>query len=177
MTLLTKKQCFGDNRLYIFNICKTACAITDFAILLGGAVSWDYYTAKGLATWWWTKTPYDGTGAYGVSYDTTSSWTEVFRRVAGVRPVLPYSSNFGISSNGDINEIIKEVEYGEYPQTIVAENFAIILERAYQNGAINQTGKMYTTDSVKYNDYNTPFQARTHIEYEYNGKKIYSICR
>ena len=66
---------------------------------------------------------------------------------------------------------ILEVEYGEYPQTIVSEDFARTLERAYSNRTINQTGKSYTTDSVSYLDTDTPFQARTHIEYEYNGKK------
>ena len=66
---------------------------------------------------------------------------------------------------------ILEVEYGEYPQSIVSEDFSRTLERAYSNGTINQTNKKYTTDSVCYEDTDTPFKARTHIEYEYNGKK------
>ena len=70
---------------------------------------------------------------------------------------------------------ILEVEYGEYPQDIVSEDFARTLERAYSIGTINQTGKSYTTDSVKYEDYHIPFRPRTHIEYEYNGKKYIRI--
>ena len=66
---------------------------------------------------------------------------------------------------------ILEVEYGEYPQDIVPESFAKTLERAYSNRTIKQTGKKYTTDSVKYDDYNQVFKGRNHVEYEYNGKK------
>ena len=93
-------------------------------------------------------------------------------REGGARPVLPYSSISRVSSNGvrGRNGIL-EVEYGEYPQTIVSEDFARTLESAYLNRTINQTGKSYTTDSVSYEDTDIPFQARTHIEYEYNGRK------
>ena len=41
----------------------------------------------------------------------------------------------------------------------------------YSNNEMKTTGKSYTTDSVRYQDSDTPFQARTHTEYEYNGKK------
>lgn len=41
----------------------------------------------------------------------------------------------------------------------------------YTANTINETGKIYTTDSVEFDDYYIPFQAREHIEYEYNGKK------
>lgn len=66
---------------------------------------------------------------------------------------------------------IKEIEYGEYPQTIVNENYSRELENAYNNGNLRITGKSYTTDSVNYQDFNKSFQARTHTEYEYNGSK------
>ena len=176
MTLLAKKQIFGDQQLDILRKYGTNCAITDFAILLGGFVSGVFYTNEGTSLkdrtgWWWTKTSYDN-DAHAVNEHGDRICYYVNRRYGGARSALPYSSISSISSNGvrGRNGIL-EVEYGEYPQTIVSENFAITLERAYQNGAINQTGKMYTTDSVKYDDYDTPFQARTHIEYEYNGKK------
>ena len=45
------------------------------------------------------------------------------------------------------------------------------LERAYNNGSLKTTGKNYTTDSVRYQDTDTSFRARTHTEYEYNGGK------
>ena len=66
---------------------------------------------------------------------------------------------------------LKEVEYGEYPQTIVNENDSNLLERLYNSGNLQTTGKQYTTDSQNSNNGNVFFQARKHIEYEYNGSK------
>ena len=177
LTFLTAEQIFGDNQLDIIKKYGTRCAITDFSILLGGFVSEIYYTIEGnsrnnLTSRWWTKTPYDN-DARVVGMDGAIYSTEVSRRCDGARPALPYSSISSISSNKvrGRNGIL-EVEYGEYPQTIVSEDFARTLERAYSNRTINQTGKSYTTDSViSYQDTDTPFQARTHIEYEYNGRK------
>ena len=175
-TFLTEEQIFDNVQLDIIKKYGTKCAITDFSILLGGYVSVDYYTSEGNSKkdrtgWWWTLTPYDN-DARVVNGNGNRSWFNVYKRSGGARPALPYSSIFSIPSNGvrGGNGIL-EIEYGEYPQTIVLEDFARTLESAYLNRTINQTGKSYTTDSVKYQNSDTPFQARTHIEYEYNGRK------
>ena len=92
------------------------------------------------------------------------------RRV-GARPVLLYSSINRFYSNKEKSKSeFNEIEYGEYPQTIVDENYSRELEEEYNNGNLRTTDKKYTTDSVRYN-YNIRFIARTHIEYEYNGSK------
>ena len=175
-TFLTDEQLFGNNQLDIISRYGTKCAITDFSILLGGYVSSDDYTSEGNTRkdrtgWWWTKTPYNN-DARVVSGDGTSHWDYVNRRNGGARPALPYSSIQSISSNGVRGASgIKEIEYGEYPQTIVDENYSRELERAYNNGSLRTTGKNYTTDSVRYQDYDTNFRPRAHTEYEYNGSK------
>ena len=175
-TFLTDEQIFGNNQLDIISRYGTKCAITDFSILLGGYVSSDYYTSEGNTRkdrtgWWWTKTPYDD-DARMVNESGNSFCYNVDRRNGGARPALPYSSIQSISSNGVRGANgIKEVEYGEYPQTIVDENYSRELERAYYNGSLRTTGKNYTTDSVRYQDTDTSFRARTHTEYEYNGSK------
>ena len=179
-TFLTEEQCFGEKQLDILKKYGTRCAITDFSILLGGYVS-DYYTSEGNTRkdrtgWCWTKTPYDN-GARVVDRRGDSRWGDVDGRSGGARPALLYSSISSVSShivrggNG-----ILEVEYGEYPQTIVSEDFSKILEKAfenmiYSNIEMKTTEKCYTTDSVGYLDTDTPFQPRTHTEYEYNGRK------
>jgi len=177
-TFLTEEQIFGDDKLDIIKKYGTKAAITDFSILLGGYVSEYYYTTernseKDRTGWWWTKSSDGDNDARAVSKDGDRGWGSVLRRNVGARPALPYSSISGISSNKVRGrDGILEVEYGEYPQTVVSEDFARTLERAYSNRTINQTGKSYTTDSVGYSDYwDMPFQARTHTEYEYNGKK------
>ena len=176
-TFLTDEQIFGNNQLDIISRYGTKCAITDFSILLGGYVSSDYYTSEGNTRkdrtgWWWTKSSDGDNDARVVGILGTRSCSDVDLRYGGARPALPYSSIQSISSNGVRGANgIKEIEYGEYPQTIVDENYSRELERAYNNRSLRTTGKNYTTDSVRYQDTDTSFRARTHTEYEYNGSK------
>ena len=179
-TFLTEEQIFGEDRLKIFNGYGTAAEMTDFAILLGGFVADNYYTSEGKSLknrtgLWWTRTFYEGRidgSAYMARQDGTRCSYGVCERDGGARLALPYSlissclSNEVRGSNG-----ILEVEYGEYPQTIVSEAISIKLEKAYQKETIKKTGKEYTTDSVFIEEFSSKFEARTYTEYEYNGKK------
>jgi len=156
------------------------CSITDFSILLGGYVSSCEYTDEGNSQkervgWWWTKSSDVYDGARVVNELGSRSWYYVDTRHGGARPALPYLLISSISSNvvRGKNGIL-EVEYGEYPQTIVSKDLSVVLEKLYQNEELTKTGKSYTTDSTNiYAD--TPFRAIEHIEYEYNGKKYIRI--
>ena len=176
-TFLTDEQIFGNNRLDIISRYGTKCTITDFSILLGGYVSSDYYTCEGNTKkdrtgWWWTKSSDGDNDARLVDTGGSRYWSSVVKRTGGARPALPYSSIQMVFSNGVRGASgIKETLYGEYPQTIVDENYSRELERAYNNGSLKTTGKNYTTDSVRYQDTDTSFRARTHTEYKYNGGK------
>ena len=176
-TFLTEKQIFGNNQLDIISRYGTKCAITDFSILLGGFVSSDYYNSEGNTRkdrtgWWWTKSSDGNTDARVVTSDGNRGMCFVNKRSGGVLPALSYSSIQSISFKGVRDaDGIKEIEYGEYPQTIVDKIYSRELERAYNNGSLRTTGKNYTTDSVRYQDTDTSFRARTHTEYEYNGSK------
>lgn len=175
-TFLEEEQIFGNQALSIFNKYGTKCAISDFSILLGGYVNDSYYTDEGnelkdRTGWWWTRTPYSD-NARAVLFNGDCYWSDVDSRDGGARPALPYSLIESISSNkvrGRSN--VLEVDYGEYPQSVLRENESLVLERLYNSNSLKVTGKRYTTDSVKYNDYDKTFQKREHIEYEYNGKK------
>ncbi len=180
-TFLTEEQIFDNDQLDILKKYGTKCAITDFSILLGGYVARDYYTSEGNSRkdrtgWWWTKTPCDNDVRL-VNTDGSSAWDHCIERLSGARPVLPYSSISRVSSNKVRGKNgILEVEYGEYPQDIVDEYLAFRLERAFllmshSSSGMKETGKSYITDSVSYIDTDIPFKARTHTEYEYDGKK------
>ena len=176
-TFLTEEQIFGKKQLDILSKYGTKCAITDFAILLGGYVSSDYYTSEGNTLknrtgWWWTKSSYTG-DACDVSKNGNRGWNLVAKRNGGARPALPYSSIKSISSNGVRGMSgIKEIKSCEYPQTIVDENYSCELERAYNNKSLRTTGNNYTTDSIYWRDFNNiSFTPRSFNEYEYNGNK------
>lgn len=70
---------------------------------------------------------------------------------------------------------IIEFEYGEYPQKVAPKNLQVVLEQAYHNSftTLKPTGKTYTTDSKKYNDYEAKFQAQQFQEYSYTDGKKY----
>ena len=151
---LKEEQVFGENRLEIFKEYGTKAAITDFSILLGGYVNNDYHTKEGNTDkdrtgWWWTRTDDGDNDARVGDPSGRRRYGSVRSRSGGARPALPYSSISSIT----LNEVrgsfgIKEVEYGEYPQTIVDEEYSFELENAYKKGCLRITGKKYTTDSV-----------------------------
>ena len=131
MTLLDEKQIFGSDRLDIIRDYVKSCAITDFAILLGGTGLGFYYINDGYVGRWWTKTSYDS-AARVVNETGNRTWEYGNRRDVGARPALPYSSISALSSNGVRGSgKILEVEYGEYPQTLVDSKTQIKLEKIY----------------------------------------------
>ena len=182
ITFLTEEQIFGDAQIDILKKYGTACAITDFSILLGGCVNDGYHTKEGdtgrdRTGWWWTRSDDGDNDVRAVSTYGDRDCDDVDIREGGARPALPYSSISSIASNEVRGSFgIKEVEYGEYPQTIVDERFSRELEENYKRGTgIRKTGKTYTTDSVNYDDYDTSFEPRKHEEFEYKGRKYIRI--
>ena len=182
ITFLTEEQIFGDKQLDILKKYGTACAITDFSILLGGYVNNYYHTNEGntdkdRTCMWWTRTDDGDNDARVVNDFGYSNSQDVDDRIGGARPALPYSSISSIASNEVRGSFgIKEVEYGEYPQTIVDERFSRELEVNYKRGSgIRKTGKTYTTDSVVYDDYDRSFEPRKHEEFEYKGRRYIRI--
>ena len=182
-TFLTQEQCFESDKLEILEKRGTKAAITDFSVLLGGWVS-DYHTdndssLEGRTGYYWTKSDDGDNGARvvlgsGARYDRS-----VNLRNGGARPALPFSSISSIPTNGEsgkrASDGILEVEYGYYPQKAVSKDMQERLERAYRSGSISRTRNSYTTDSVAYDNYDTPFQPQTHQEYEYNGKRYVRV--
>jgi len=64
---------------------------------------------------------------------------------------------------------------GEYPQTAAGESVSKDLDAKLKNGTLKMTGKSYTTDSRRNDEFDEPFAPITHTEYEYNGKKYIQV--
>ena len=124
MTFLTEEQVEGEQQLEVFKRYGTKCAITDFAILLGGYVSRDDYANEGITLknrtgWYWTKNPNGANDARVVSSDGCGSWSYVSRRDGGARPTLPFSFIQKISQDVVRGALgCKEVLCGEYPSWV-----------------------------------------------------------
>lgn len=164
-TFLTTEQCLdrlGNKREEMLEVIEKIgnCApITDFSILLGGYVSNKYYynnsiLLKDRAGKYWLTT--GGEEGVRIIFNDCLCGTLACKRTAGARPVLPWSSICNISSrtargrNG-----ILEVYYGEYPQYVASKKLQEQLERAYldNQSSIQSTGKSYTIDSRRYDEY------------------------
>lgn len=182
-TLLTEEQIFGSDKLDVLKKRGTKSAITDFSILLGGYVS-DYHvdgddSLEGRTGYYWTKSDDGDNDARAVGRHGCRRQDSVYGRNGGGRPALPFSSISSIPTNGvsgqRARDGIVEVEYGYYPQKVVSRDMQERLEQAYRYGNIQKTGNGYTTDSRKYDDYSKGFQAKTHEEYEYNGRRYVRV--
>ena len=160
----------------------TVANSTDFSELLLGNLSY----GDGLCRWWLQTQRWDernGLKLYksalvvGAPRNMDLYRIPVEQRTCGGRPVLTYSSIAHLSSNEvHVAPGIKTIQYGEYPQTLVDDDYSQELEKAYNSGSIKKTGKSYTTDSnhgIGYGE-NT-FSPVHHEEYEYNGKKYIRV--
>ena len=174
-TLLTQFEIFGPNQFHMIGQYGKKCAITDYAILLGGYVSdSDYvekdYVRKNRTTWYWAQNRDFNNRVMSVSESGESCSRLPYKRTGGIRPVM------NIKTDGDFKFINKdEFEYGEYPQTIVEKYEARNLERMFLKGTLNPTGKTYEADSISYRDEDTNYTPREFTEYQYNGKKYIRI--
>lgn len=70
---------------------------------------------------------------------------------------------------------IVEVSFGQYPRKAVSKDMQNRLERLFVQGSIGRAGNSYTTDQRKWDEYNQPFLAQTHYDYEYNGKRYIRV--
>ena len=180
-TFLTEEQIFDDNKLEIFNKRGTRAPITDFAILLGGYYSSDFYykneeSLENRAGYYWTKTDDKDNDARVVNESGNRHGSNVNGRDVACRPTLPYSSIKDICSPVmRASDCVLEVECGEYPQNVASKELQKKLFDAYSEGRLISTGKTYTTDSKKNNDYEKGFEPINLTEYEYEGKKYVRV--
>ena len=181
-TFLTEEQCFDSSRkLEILEKRGTIAPITDFSILLGGYVLDNYHynnsnSLEDRSGYYWTSSDDKYNDARVVYYNGNRSNVNVNERSGGARPALPYSSIRNIASNVVRGKDgILEVEYGEYPQKAASKRLQDELERAYNynQSSIRKTGKIYTTDSRKYDEYDEKFSAQIIEEYSFDDGKKY----
>jgi hypothetical protein len=160
LTFLTDEQLFGDKALDVIKKCGTSCEVTDFAYYSGGGYFSSLSDDRSRRTApYWIKLPHmlppisnpmyvNSKGLRQMKLPNSFSWAEVDLVGYGSRPVVSYSSIKSMAYNEKINSLgIKEIHFGEYPQTEVNEDYANELERAYSTGNPRLTRKSYTSSS------------------------------
>jgi len=179
-TLLTEEECYGENKLEIFNIRGAEAELTDFSILLGAETSdKNEHERSGRIGVYLTKSRAESMGnlelVSAVERNERSITYPVPKRNAGPRIKLPLLSLDKIPTNGEsgkrARDGVLEVEYGYYPQKIVSRSMQKILEWAY----MSKTENTFTINSVAHDDYVTPFQPQNLQEYEFKGKNYVKV--
>lgn len=186
LTLLSEGQIWGNDKesqLEVIRKYGTKAAITDLCVLTGSYLCEntdynidEYSSLKGRTSWFWTRSDDNANDVRAVAEDGNMYDRYSHIRHGVVRPVLKSSVIFSQISPNRVRGYngTEEVEYGEYPQYADDSRMQSILELEYNRG-MKKTGRSYTFDSVKYDDYCTGFKPVTYEEYEYQGKKYIRI--
>ena len=186
LTLLSEGQIWGNDKesqLEVIRKYGTKAAITDLCVLTGSYLceDTDYNidedsSLKGRTSWFWTRSDDNDNDVRAVNKHGDRDDLFRYLRYGAVRPALQSSVIFSQISLNRVRGYngTEEVEYGEYPQYAADSRMQSILESEYNRG-MNKTGRSYTFDSVKYDDYDTGFNPVTYEEYEYQGKKYIRI--
>ncbi len=186
LTLLSEGQIWGNDKesqLEVIRKYGTKAAITDLCVLTGSYLceDTDYNidedsSLKGRTSWFWTRSDDNDNDVRAVNKHGDRDDLFRYLRYGAVRPALQSSVIFSQISPNRVRGYngTEEVEYGEYPQYAADSRMQSILESEYNRG-MNKTGRSYTFDSVKYDDYDTGFNPVTYEEYEYQGKKYIRI--
>ena len=185
LTFLTYEQCDGREKLDILQKRGTKAAMTDFSILLGGLCGGWYIdgddSLEGRTGYYRTKSDDGDEFMLEVAPDGVGSCCDGVERRGGARPVLLISSISRIPTNGGsgapkrAGDGVLEVEYGYYPQKAVSRDMQEKLERAFARRSLSRTGKKYTTDSRKYDEYDEVFSPKQHEEFQLDGKKYVRV--
>ena len=187
LTLLTEVQIWGGSKrqpLEVIQKYGTKAAITDLCILTGGCLceGEDYYyiaedkSLTGRTGLFWTKSTDNEDNVRSVTGEGDKCYICVHERDGAIRPVLKLSVIFSQVFQNRVKGYngTEEVEYGEYPQYAASEIMQNVLELAYSKG-MNKTGRSYTFDSTKCNEFYEEFKPVTYEEYEYQEKKYIRI--
>ncbi len=140
--------------LYLLEGDAKQTGMSDLAIVLGGAIGSSNKTSDNqLSGFLWSASSDANADVRTVRYDGGRYDSRPYERLAGARPALPSSVASSIKPSearltrkiGDV----QVVEFGEYPQTIVAEAVNRELEQAFSRGQLQKTGKTYTFELCK----------------------------
>lgn len=174
LNLLTKEQVFGKKKtcsedikpLSIFEEYGTAAEVTNYA-------AFNRAERKKGYGYYWLKLPILQNSAGHANVVDFNGFLEkdhksVFNFDVGIRPAAELSSLCLDSSYCKLDDNVAAC--GEYPQTMMNEEFSKVLDKEYQAGNLRLTNKVYTIF-----DYKNEKPPLLFSEYEYNGSKYVGV--
>lgn len=178
-TFLNKEQVFGEHQLSVLKKYGVKAVLTDFSILLGG-----FYVGTKHYGVYWLKDLTDDKVAV-VNYGGSLRHEADNVKSIAARIVLPINNDIENSitekgkllfcepsncnpSNGPV--VVKEVEYGFYPQMAVSEELQEKLEAEYKTSNLEVSHNSYTVDKNHFLTKDKAFSPLAIPEYIYENK-------
>lgn len=184
LTILTEEQVWGSENttpLKVLEEYGTESTITDLAIITGADFKnnenrFDYESTKKRGHTW-TMTKYGLNEARVIDHRGNKNTKYVKLGSGVIRPVLILSPemNIAIQEKQEQKNGTVEVEFGEYPQDVVDQQIDYLLEYEYQQNNLKTSGKTYTFNARKWDDFDEPFLPIKYEEYKYKGKKYIRV--
>lgn len=144
------------------------CEPTDFAILLGG------FSLDKKCYWWIDRDKYSVASA--IDRNGAIIKQPPYLRATCARLSIKYDEiKDYIKKIYKINKDITIVEAFEYPRTIVNEHMQEVLDKKLAENKLIKTGKTYTVDSRKYDEYKEQFKPQKLIEYHFYDKNYVKV--
>ena len=183
VTFLTEDQIFGDKALSVLKDYGTGVGYSDLAVLQSGVMSGSNKNIEGKRTGAvWSASADKDCGVFCVGYNCGKFWYYPYGRIIAARPALPPSVTSTINPN-EVRVLAREARrieiavWGEYPQTIAPSTVAAELDRRHGlfSSSLHKTGKKYTFDSRKYDEYGKAFKPVQYDEYEMDNKRYIRV--
>ena len=174
-TILKEEQVWDNEQHAYLKEKGTYCHPNDLCIILGG-LNYDLYDSPiGTSAWWLTTSGSSGAGAVRCVFRKVLAFGLFSNsRSSVVRPALLPSSKITSSPRTGVRgKGWHEITYGEYPTNVVNNSTSKTLERDLKG--LIKTGKKYTFDTHKWNEYNETYSPKSYDEYEQNGKRYVRI--
>ena len=167
VSLLPAKFVYGKNKLEIFeqSTNNVRAYRTDYVSICGGS---DYWMTK------IENTSRINVVRYSDEMLRINEWNDTS---VGLRPIVYYNNISSKISNKYENEDgILEIEYGEYPQTVVSDELSNELEEQFQNNRLSR-GKSYifNVSRTLKKDGQFPTPKFSNLEYLYKGHKYVRV--
>ena len=197
LTLLTAGQIWGNETEEQLDVLKkygTRAIVTDLSILEGIFTPYDFdynpryqldlNSINTRTSYYWTKSNKDNGNIITCSWNGTEEKDDKADRDKGIRLVLNsnklFQELYSQKRVGDNDTF--EVEYGEYPQTLVDSKEQIKLEKNYlleqlkkeeHRTKMKKTGKVYTFDWLPASpvNFNKPIRPICYDELIYKNQK------
>lgn len=197
---LKEEEIVGNEQLKVFKDYGSKAAITDFAILLGGSFSSvsfvdDSNSLKDRGGYYFTGSFEKYGGVEVVNGEGKMLHADTIKTNYGGRPAcyffdIVYHDVFlhEVINWRDVGDV-REVEWGEFPQSVVSDEIAEKLNEEFRMyvqfkntplanqigiSKMKPTGKFYNFDSIKYFQ-NKPFALDSLEEFAYNDRKYVHV--